>query len=67
MSEITKLLISEKEVEPHLNKLLPDAGRNFDLKDYDIILRIDSNSEDVSELIIVELKKLGFPCVELFN
>jgi hypothetical protein len=54
-----------KQLSPQLNSLLPFSKWNFDLNDFDKILRIDS-PKDVSELTVKILQKNGFSCVELF-
>ncbi len=53
-----------KLLKPHLDELLCKSKWNFDLEDYDNILRIES--ENCSKIKVVELLKgLNFKCVEL--
>jgi hypothetical protein len=53
-----------KKIKPHINKILPDEKWNFDLKDCDKILRIDSEENIV--LKVIDLLNIhNFFCEEL--
>jgi hypothetical protein len=53
-----------KKLKPHIDKILPNANWNFDLKDNDKILRVDSEENIV--LKIIELLILhNYSCEEL--
>ena len=52
------------KIKPYIDRLSPIQNWNFDLEDCDNILRIDS-SANIAELVIAEVKKLGFDCEEL--
>lgn len=53
-----------KALKPHIDKILPEAKWNFDLEDYDKILRIDSDENIV--LKITDLLTIHkFYCAEL--
>ena len=59
-----KTKIQMKKLKPHIDKVLPGAKWNFDLKDSDKILRIDSEENII--LPIVDLLKIhNFNCEEL--
>lgn len=58
----TKMQI--KKLKPHINKMLPNAKWNFDLKDCDNILRIDSE-ENIAFEITGLLNVHNFHCEEL--
>ena len=53
-----------KKLKLHIDKMLPNAKWNFDLKDNDKILRIDSE-EDVVFKIIDLLNVHEYSCEEL--
>jgi hypothetical protein len=53
-----------KKLKPHIDILLPNAKWNFDLKDSDKILRIDSE-ENVVLKIIDLLNLYDYSCEEL--
>lgn len=53
-----------RQVSTFLNQLLPGVKWNFDLKDCDKILRIESKT-NITEVVIEGLNKLGFHCQEL--
>jgi hypothetical protein len=55
-----------RELKPHLNELLKQAKWNFDLKDCDKILRIDSQAQ-ISFSVIKLLQDKGFYCEELLD
>ena len=59
-----KTKIQAKKLKPHIDKILPKAKSNFDLDDYDKVLRIESE-----ENIILPIKNLlnhhNFECEEL--
>jgi hypothetical protein len=46
-----KTKIQIKRLNPHIDKILPNAKWNFDLKDSDKILRIDSEENVVLKVI----------------
>lgn len=53
-----------KKIKPFLDELIPGSGWNFDLKDCDKILRI--NSKEAPAYKIIELlRSNGFDCEEL--
>jgi hypothetical protein len=59
-----KTKIQIKKLKPHIDNILPNAKWNFDLKDSDKILRIDSEENIV--LKIIELLVLhNHSCEEL--
>jgi len=68
MVSVFKTSVSSKRkakiIKPYLDNLREINKWNFDLNDCDNILRIESNKE-ISGLIINELKKSGFQCIEL--
>jgi hypothetical protein len=53
-----------KNLEPHINKVLPNEKWNFDLQDCDKILRIDSK-ENIVPKITDLLNVHNFYCEEL--
>jgi hypothetical protein len=53
-----------KQLQPHIEKVLPNAKWNFDLTDCDKILRIDSDQNVVSKIIGL-LRMHKFHCEEL--
>ena len=53
-----------RKLKPHIDSLLPNAIWNFDLKDCDNILRIESE-ENVVDIMINLLNMHQFDCVEL--
>jgi hypothetical protein len=53
-----------KQLTSHLDKLLETSIWNFDLEDYDKILRIDSQTE-ITGATIKLLQDNGFDCEEL--
>lgn len=53
-----------KQLEPHMNKLLPTAKWNFDLEDCDKILRVDSEENAVSKIIDLLILH-NYSCEEL--
>lgn len=58
----TKMQI--KKLKPHIDKILPKAKWNFDLKDCDKILRIDSDENIVLKITdLLDIHK--FNCEEL--
>lgn len=54
-----------RKVKPVLNRILLGSKWNFDLEDCDKILRVETQ-ENVSDLLISELCKIGIHCEELF-
>ena len=59
-----KTKIQIKKLKPHIDKILPNAKWNFDLKDIDKVLRIDSEENIV--LIIIDLLNIhSYSCEEL--
>lgn len=56
--------LQAKRLKPHIDNLLPGAKWNFDLKDCDKILRIDSN-ENIVFKIIELLRVHNCSCEEL--
>ena len=59
-----KTKMQAKKLKLHIDKMLPNAKWNFDLKDNDKILRIDSE-EDVVFKIIDLLNVHEYSCEEL--
>jgi hypothetical protein len=59
-----KTRIQVKELKPHLDKMLPQATWNFDLKDRDKILRIVSDENIVHDTISL-LNSHKYYCEEL--
>ena len=59
-----KTKVQVKKLKPHIDKGLPGAKWNFDLKDCDKILRIDSE-ENVVLKIIDLLNVHNYRCEEL--
>lgn len=53
-----------KQLQPWLDKLLPDAQWNFDLEDCDNILRIDSE-QDITHVLRATLLQFGIEIEEL--
>jgi hypothetical protein len=53
-----------KQLEPGINKILPNEKWNFDLQDCDRILRIDSDDDIVLEITSL-LNTHQFYCKEL--
>ncbi|HLA55540.1 MAG TPA: hypothetical protein VK623_05550 [Flavobacterium sp.] len=53
-----------QQLQPHIDKILPNAKWNFDLEDIDKILRIDSE-ENIALIIINLLEIHDFDCEEL--
>ena len=53
-----------KKLKPHIDKLLPKAKWNFDLKDIDKILRVDSE-ENIVLTTINLLNIHSYSCEEL--
>ena len=53
-----------KKLKPHIDAVLPNAKWNFDLKDCDKILRIDSEENVVLEIIDL-LNFHNYSCEEL--
>lgn len=51
-------------VQPLLNRLLPESRWNFDLQDWENILRVESEKYAVSE-IVNALNAAGYYCEEL--
>jgi hypothetical protein len=51
-------------VEPLLNQLLPESRWNFDLQDWENILRVESERYAASEVVSV-LNTAGYYCEEL--
>lgn len=58
----TKLQV--KLLQPHIDKILPNAKWNFDLQDVDHILRIESE-ENIVALITGLLHSYQYSCEEL--
>ncbi len=53
-----------KNLNPHIDKILPNTKWNFDLEDVDNILRIDSEENIV--LMIIDLLNIhSYNCEEL--
>jgi hypothetical protein len=61
-----KDLSDVEELKPLLDSFLKDAKWNFDLKDCDNILRIDSPSK-ISDITINLLQHNGYTCEELLD
>lgn len=59
-----KTKMQVKKLKPHIDKALPKAKWNFDLEDYDKILRVDSDENTVSEIIDL-LAVHNYSCEEL--
>ena len=59
-----KTKVQVKKLKPHIDKGLPGAKWNFDLKDVDKILRIDSE-ENVVTTAIDLLNSHSYSCEEL--
>lgn len=59
-----KTKVRVKKLKPHIDIILPKAKWNFDLHDYDKILRIDSE-ENIILPIINLLADHNFDCKEL--
>jgi len=59
-----KTKIQAKKLKPHIDLILPKAKSNFDLDDYDKVLRIESE-ENIILPIINLLKNHHFDCEEL--
>lgn len=55
---------SVQKIKPLLNEVLPSSKWNFDLKDCDHILRVES-TEITTTKVIEALKSRGFECIEL--
>ena len=53
-----------KDLEPHINKILPNEKWNFDLEDCDKILRIECE-ENLASKIMYLLNFHQFNCTEL--
>lgn len=53
-----------QKIKTQFNKVFGKSNWNFDLEDCDNILQIVSH-EDISNLVISELNKLKFDCMEL--
>ena len=53
-----------KQLKPHIDKMLPNAKWNFDLKDIDRILRVDC-AENIVLMTIDLLQLHGYHCEEL--
>ncbi len=53
-----------KQLKPHIEKMLPKATWNFDLKDCDKILRVDSGENAVVGIIDL-LNRNNYSCEEL--
>ena len=59
-----KTKVQIKKLKPHIEKRLPNAKWNFDLKDTDKILRIDSEENIV--LTMIDLLHIhNYSCEEL--
>ncbi len=58
----TKIQVAQ--LKPHINEILPGQKWNFDLKDRDRILRIDSEENIVSKITDL-LSNQKFYCEEL--
>lgn len=56
--------MQSKKLKPHIDAVLPNAKWNFDLKDIDKILRIDSEENVVLEIIDL-LNFHNYSCEEL--
>ena len=56
--------LQAKKLKPHIDAVLPNAKWNFDLKDIDKILRIDSEENVVLEIIDL-LNFHNYSCEEL--
>jgi hypothetical protein len=71
-----KTKIQMKKLKPHIDKMLPCAKWNFDLKDSDKILRIDSEENHFAnsrlakdshlQLRGIRIKKIQAPGLDLF-
>jgi hypothetical protein len=59
-----KTKMQAKKLKLHIDKILPTAKWNFDLKDCDKILRIDSEENVVFEIIDL-LNVHNYSCEEL--
>ena len=59
-----KAKIQIKQLKTHIDKIMPKAIWNFDLDDSDKVLRIDSEENIVSTIIIL-LKMHNYDCAEL--
>ncbi|QCX37357.1 hypothetical protein FF125_02485 [Aureibaculum algae] len=68
MISVFKTNISTKEkiryATPTIDNITEIQNWNFDIEDCDYILRIESENS-ISKIIIHELKKIGFKCLEL--
>jgi hypothetical protein len=53
-----------KRISSKLNQLFPESKWNFDLEDCDNILRFESDTNIINEVIIL-MKILGFECEAL--
>ena len=53
-----------KQLKPYIDKMLPKATWNFDRKDYDKILVVDSGENNVSGIIDL-LNRYNYSCEEL--
>ena len=59
-----KTKMQVKKLKPHIDSMLPKAKWNFDLKDIDNILRVDSKENSV--LTIINLLNIhNYSCEEL--